>query len=513
MYKWVSISLFFGFAAVSLLFFNPGCEEVLEDCSPCGEILSGDVYISGDPRIDGTFESLQRIRLFVERSTARYQEDLEGLYSTFDLPSETSMEQVVVTIKTDLFEKDGVDAVIGIEPAQCWIDSTIAAAALRSCEERLDCNISKKCRNADTRVVCQGLFFGDCKEAACDGKCFEDDDADAGSLCGGECIGACAVEDEECPGLCVGVCSGQCSAYNATGDCQGTCAGNCSGTCESTKPLVCEGICNGSCGQPTNASVETADGGIESCNGDCLGHCDGETAGKAKCRGHISPTGCDVQCDDCAEMAKLLGWASMECDSATVRIGLEISEDIDEQTRQEIVAKTRVVERVLQRAANDYAYLALLVDGIDSTGMLNLEDLRAVPGEESGQMAYLMEEALDSGVTDEYESRKKQLKIIDGREYLPLPYLRSRVGWLELVATGGAYDLTANAVSCVRPALENATGLLDEMIPVVLQGEAELVVDRSCGSVGDAARAPCAYSILDGRALLLSLVGMVNESF
>ena len=46
--------------------------------------------------------------------------------------------------------------------------------------------------------------------------------------------------------------------------------------------------------------------------------------------------------------------------------------------RAEVVHKARIFERVLSQTANDYAKLALLVDGLDVTGELAPEDLAQV---------------------------------------------------------------------------------------------------------------------------------------
>ncbi|MCP4603586.1 MAG: hypothetical protein GY847_24225 [Proteobacteria bacterium] len=483
----VSIFTVAAVVAGGLLVLSPGCEEVLDICSPCGSFIDGDVTISGDPSLDGTLMAVQQIRRFAQTAASAFEYDISILAETFGVPKEAGTTELLDEIQKQLFENPGVKVVIAFEPSQCWTGKELAIAAELSCEKRLECRIKKT-----NPPSCSGLFVGKC-DARCLGRCFEktlDDDL----TCTTECIGACSELNRlQCPGVCSGSCSGLCSSYNSRGNCSGRCDGMCTGICESPLPFACNGLCHGLC------QVDLEEGHLcrDQCRGSCLDQND-KGVGEGICRGHLRPAGYDGDCGECREMAKGLAWSTMVCGPSSIRVGVNFTANFTGD-RGAFLGQARILERILSRVAEDHAKLSLLVDGVDDTGELDPEDLVEVKTTEDFGEKDLKD--IDYLGDEEHVA---ELGVVPLRKYLPLSNLKARVGELATTATEGDFKVAASTLSCVTTAFEESKELLAEMIPTT-ETDASVEADRSCSKSNDQTTAPCLYQLVDNQAALLEL--------
>jgi hypothetical protein len=447
----------------------------LDVCAPCGSVAAGDATISGDPRLDGTIEAIQRIRRTALRLTDEFSSDIELLGSAFDVQG-SGASDVVKEIKKQLFDDPDVNVAIAYEPARCWADAAHAVSAEFSCEERLGCAHTADQKRRDK---CVGLFVGDCGNNDCRGLCYVGMEGGEPE-CPAGCIGTCGeVFSLPCPGVCVGTCTLTCSAYNSEGECFGFCPGFCNGICDSPIPFQCSGLCLGLC----EAEVDEE----ESCAGLCYGTCadrKGNFMGEGLCRGHVWPQGYTEECSYCRETANALAWSSIACEPAKVSVSVNFSPEFS-QSRDGMIFKIRTLERVLARAADAHAKLALLVDGVDDAGELQLKDLVDPIDAETADLD-------DAGLED---------LALDAR---PLKSIKDRVAALMDTATKGDFQVAAGSLSCVRPAFEEAFSILDELIPE--GGDSPL--NRVCPEPSEDALAPCLYETIDGQAALLDLAAL-----
>jgi hypothetical protein len=456
------------------------CGETLEVCAPCGSVADGDVNISGDPRIDGTFDAVRGVRLVADEARAALEEDTRTLAAAFGAPvtsrdpiTPEEAAAVAAAVAKALLSGDGPAlATVEYEPAQCFANTQMAVKAQVACEDRSDCAVSDGC--ADKAASCTGLCEGVCL-AGCAGQCFSPAQ-DAGADCQGACIGACGgVSDAPCPGRCVGTCTGACSAYEAGGGCAGRCDGLCTGECESATPATCAGQCTGECRVP--AARCTSKSG--ECRGSCpVGGCLG------RCRGHVKPAGCDrpdrcTGVGECQDMARGLAWAYLECAPASIRVGLDVAQG---EERAPWLARAKILERVLGRTAGLHAALALLVDGADDGGGITAGDLNEnLSPDELGPLA-------DPAFL-------KSMQVAEARLYLPLENLKARAGLLAEQATSGDFKISAGSLPCVQPALSEALADLQALLPTVEGPSGALVADRTGGL----------YALVDAQAAILGL--------
>jgi hypothetical protein len=228
------------------LYFT-ACEETLEACQPCGSVLDGAINISGDPRVDGTFDTVKRMREFSQSAARTFQNETSLLRQTFGLPEDADVPDIVTAIEEQLFQVPGGTVTIYLEPAKCWVDALWARELEFSCEERSDCTISRTCTENSAPPYCTGFFSGGCTDNACQGECYQAV-SDDNVACIEQCIGLCVEMDAGmCPGRCMGDCSGTCSAYDPNASCSGYCGDTCTGMCELDAAFVCTGQCEGLC--------------------------------------------------------------------------------------------------------------------------------------------------------------------------------------------------------------------------------------------------------------------------
>ncbi len=491
---------------LSYAFYFSACEETLEACQPCVSVLDGATNIAGDPRIDGTFGAVKRVREFSQFADRMFQNETDLLIQIFDLPEDADVSKIVTTIEEQLLGAPGVTGYIFIEPATCWIDAAWAREQEFSCEERSECMIARACTETSGAPYCTGFFAGNCADNSCRGSCFQASPDDAVTCLEG-CIGTCmGMTAGLCPGKCMGDCSETCTAYDQSASCNGYCSDLCTGSCEFDSAFVCNGQCEGLCQVTPSEDL--------SCSGKCRGTClneedlpimtansdNGEIAGV--CRGHVRPKGCDPEpaCSECREMAMSLAWSNMMCTPAAVQVGLDVSGAAPSE-QASLLNRARVLESILQRVAGDYAKLALWVDGMDVRGNLDPEDLIMTLEQDPGSAVLI---SLDEPAYVE------SLGVAEGSKFHPLSYLKARVGILVETATSGrVFSIAAVPLQCVSTSLDDAKNIMDQLIPVE-DGDEALIPARTCPAPEQDEVAPCLYRIIDDQALLLGLSANVN---
>lgn len=499
--------------SVLLCLMCSGCEEVLQSCSPCGSVGSGDVNISGDPRLDGTIEAIQSIRRWVVQANGRFDEDLEQLEAAFDVSLNRPVAAqdigiLIDAIEAQLLTNPDLEVVMATESARCWANQDLAITSELECEKRLNCNVHRQILADELVASCNGYFQGDCL-VPCRGACFTPSGEDAGASCGTQCVGVCLTCEQLCPGTCLGRCMGKCTAYGADGLCAGYCDGECQGDCDWVDPFVCEGLCVGACGLEAAEDLSCVQGN------ECRGRCQ-DKSGKSigKCRGHVRPTGFDDECVECRETAKALAWATMFCEPASVRIGIAFSQDMTVD-RGIYLAKVNVLQRALTRMANDHARLALLVDGADDAGHLLPEHLaeESVPvdgddGQEYPEFAYLDDLSQLSYLRDgEYI---RGFNVVEEKKYLPLQQLKARAGMLAEEGTSGSFKVALGLLECVTPAFQDVHSMLEQLIPSKVGAGGAIEEDRACSGNDGQDGIPCLYRILDSQTALLGILSNVR---
>jgi hypothetical protein len=489
------------FALASML-CGAGCEERLEACAPCGVPSEGAVNVSGDPRLDGLIEAIVRASQWGQRAESTYDASVDALAHAVGYSHEegeggvlqasaADVDQIAALLRAALFEQAGVTTAIEVGTPRCAVDTELALARQISCEDASGCYIGSGCDAA--LGSCTGLCVGRCATESgadgtdlCGGSCWVDAGAAAGG-CLASCIGTCAGGTiGPCSGRCRGACDAPCSSYASDGTCDGACGGLCDGSCAAGTPIECDGQCTGSC----RVAVDPVAGCAGTCRGDCAsGVCDGA------CLGQLRPEGCDLpsRCAGvlaCQETSKDLAWAYMTCDPVAVRVHVEIDAAFAGDAPALLALAARL-ETALAAFLDDYGRLSLLVDGVDPAGEIGPSDL-AEPADTA---------ARPNAITD--HATLVAAGVPDDRASLPLFAMRARASWLSTAATGGEYEIAAGTMPCVRPAFEEASVLLDALIPIAARDTSgsdpsawpDPVIDRTRGL----------FRILDGATVLLSL--------
>lgn len=473
--------------AVSAL---PGCEEVLEVCQPCGILAEGDRTISGDPRIDGTFEALQEIRLRVEEMARDHEQRLEELMTVFSISEESGTTALKAEVARMFGPSSASPATTAVRWSRCFVDWESAVSAELSCERRL-CNS----RISATAALCRGFFIGGCPSTE-EGGCYRQSD----DACDGLCIGVCSgVVAETCTGTCRGTCEGgTCFAFDSQGACSGHCTGKCSGSCEFDAPFGCDGVCTGLC------SRVVADAGCDELD-EIRGGCSA-VAEPGSCRGHLFVAGCDEQCrdclneaQDCREMAKFIAWSRMTCDPTIVTVSLDMTQDPPEPEQRWLMA--HVLERIFAETATDHAWLSLAVDGLDLAD--ELEAAALTQENESSR--------LDDAASQYFDA--DNLPVDSLRAQLPLENLKARVVWLQekVPGTEAGYRVAAGPYDCVLQALKDAAGWVSAWVPVAPNSadsadDRPFVEDRACATVPSDSAVPCLYELLAKQSEMLGLL-------
>ncbi len=490
----------FGAGALLLALSQPGCEEVLEVCAPCGLVSEGMVDISGDPRVDAAFEAVQRLDHEALEATELFDGRMAELAARLGAAAPESGEfdaadvaQLVEEIRAELDEPAGIDLRMEIERGGCWVDSELALERQLICEEAAGCYVSPECAD-EIGGACTGLCAGDCG-ASCDGDCYRSVESGDASGCLLDCAGSCSgMVAGFCPGRCVGLCDGECSAHDSDGDCNGRCRGGCTGVCELGTPFSCAGTCTGLCRIPHQYGEP-----CPICRGDCT---DGSCAGS--CRGQLRPSGCDMptRCDgvyECQEASRWLAWAYLRCDPGRVRVAVELGAQYAGD-RARAVGTARLLERIVADTLSSHAWASLLVDGIDVTGELAspeaIEEDLAAGAQERPELVGL--EYLNDPVT------LCELGVDAERRQLPLSGLKAHLGYLASRVDAGDFTIPAGAMPCVQPAIEDAVELLGELVPTSGGGDcSDITGDGGASGGPEADRSAGLYRLVDAQGALL----------
>ncbi|MFO8072355.1 MAG: hypothetical protein R6V85_10825 [Polyangia bacterium] len=489
-----------GAGVLLLALSQPGCEEVLEVCAPCGLVSEGVVDISGDPRMDSAFEAVYRLGSEALEAAEAFDRGMAELAAQVGATAPEDGEfdaadvaQIVAAIRAELDEPDGIDLRVEIERGGCWVDSELALERQLICEEAAGCYVSPECAG-EIAGSCTGLCAGDCG-ASCDGDCYRSVESGDALGCLLDCVGSCAgMVAGLCPGRCVGLCEGTCSAHDSDGDCNGRCRGDCTGVCELGTPFSCPGTCAGLCRIPHQYGEP-----CPICRGDCT---DGSCGGS--CRGQFRPAGCDMptRCEgvyECQEASRWLAWAYLRCDPGRARVAVEMGAQYTGD-RARAVGTARLLERIATDTLSGHAWASLLVDGIDVTGELaspgGIEEDLAAGAQERPELAGL--EYLNDPVT------LCELGVDAERRQLPLSGLKAHLGHLAGGVDAGDFTIPAGAMPCVQPALEDAVELLGKLVPTSGGGDCSNITGGGGTSGGpEADRSAGLYRLLDAQSALL----------
>lgn len=305
-----------------------GCDEAdkLNEgiCGPCGSVLTGDVSISGDARLDGFFAAVGDLGKVTGKINGNFEANLAELEAIFGIAGEAGasgdlsgrVDALILAIQGEIQANASGGLQIAYAPPKCSASLDIAVEAQANCEAKAGCEADVD--PGSVSVTCEGECTGAC-EGGCDASATAKCEVSGGSVeCNGSCEGTCTVEltaAAECNGTCNGECQGNCSASTTDGNGQATCAGSCDGTCRGTCSMTgsaaanCTGKCSGSC------TVDAPSGGCEvgataKCEGKCSGQCSGG------CTGEATPPSASVNCEataDCQASAKAQGSANLEC--------------------------------------------------------------------------------------------------------------------------------------------------------------------------------------------------------
>jgi hypothetical protein len=333
------------------------CEEI---CGPCGSVLAGDDYITGDFRLDGVFRAVVELGRATAGIETSFRADLEALAAAFGVQGAAGMPTADLADEVRSAIDAAIDAsisgglAIDFIPPRCLAGANAARSAQAACESKAGCEVSEDCEtDVSLPFACAGTCSGACS-GTCEGRCYA---PISGEQCGGTCLGACDLEDAaSCTGICRGTCAGSCSLYDQTGTCWGICEGNCQGTCE----LVTGGSCSGSC-----TGLCSPAGFSGSCEGRCEGGCDGECSGE--CEGQLTPSSCNSEgaCEataDCQPLASLVGSARTTCSAPVVDIRYELDTDLDPSARAAFAAKMAVLRVRMVGVLRDLFRMRAVVD-------------------------------------------------------------------------------------------------------------------------------------------------------
>ena len=487
--------------SVILMLASPGCEEVLDTCASCGSISGGGASELGDPRLDDTIRATEKIVFRVHQISSSHEDAIKELAEAFDVPlGDRDLEGSILDSISQFLQSDSISTYVAEwRHPECFVGWKEAVSVQQNCEQTL-C----KLQQLNETALCNGYFEGRCGIGS-KGSCFTKSSSSSGR-CEGRCVGACdALTGQPCPGICIGTCNDQCSAYDPSGDCHGHCTGNCAGICGADAPVDCGSNCDGLC------EVEMGDGGCPDPD-TFWGQC-GEAVESGRCRGHLFPAGYNDQstsCDeeqivgDCRETAKFSAWSAMTCSPASLKLTLFFREGAVDIAA--LTFRARTLERVLSQIATDHAWLALLVDGEDSAGKLESEDL------DIDKESSLLDDSDDKYNqyfgSPEGKGKEKRYAVDLKRSYLPLENLKARFTWLREISVDSekGYRVFAGAFPCLEPLLDESIEMLQMMIPVKDADPSdgiEYEADRSCHNASSEDPVPCLYALLESQSSFL----------
>ncbi len=401
-----------------------GCDGGV--CGPCGDVLKGDVGISGNAKLDGFFAAVSQLNTATVTASADFEAGLKELEAAFGVEAsgnlDARVDAIVAAISAELEANASAGLTVNVTPAKCQANVDVAFEAQASCEAKAECEVEAK--PPTVSVECKGSCTGSCS-GSCEGTATCK--ASAGGIqCEGKCEGTCELSGEvACNGTCRGTCSGQCSAYDGEGNCAGSCDGNCQGSCELSAAAECQGSCTGSC---------TAEAPSAECEGEvkCEGECKGECSGG--CTGEATPPSASAECEasaDCKAQAKAQGSASLTCTPPSIEIGFAFTGDASAQAS--FLAKIGALKANAGVMIQSFTKYKALIDGeVNGEVAFNPSPVVAVTNELQG--------VIEAGVSGDLFA-----DIPAGRIDCVIPALSSSVELLGDIGSEAAATISAQA--------------------------------------------------------------------
>jgi modification target Cys-rich repeat protein len=355
----------------------PGVGNPAELCGPCGDIVQGDVGISGDARIDGVFKALGNMRNATLTIQADFDGEIRALAEVWgvEITGEVNadvVEDLVGEIEAEITANVQGELVVDYQPPRCEASVNVAVDVQAKCEVKAGCMVDVN--PGEVSVACEGTCTGGCT-GECSGE-FSCEVTAPSIQCEGQCEGSCELAvAATCEGTCRGECDGTCSAQDSMGACAGSCDGTCEGTCELSAAASCSGTCTGKC------LTTPPSGGCEaeaSCRGSCSAQCEGS------CEGNFTPPSASAECEasaDCQASARAEAQASLECTPPQLTVDFALQANLDAEARAAFTAKMRELRvrgaAIIQGAAKYEALITGEVEGRVVFETSPLEDVQA----------------------------------------------------------------------------------------------------------------------------------------
>jgi len=386
-------------------------------CGPCGAVVTGDVGISGNAKLDGFFSAVSDLNKASVSINADFEANIDELLAVFEVEAtgdiSAKVDDLVAAIEGEVTANASGGLKVVYAGPKCSANVSVAVEAQASCEAKAECDVMVD--PGEVSVACEGKCEGSCS-AGCSGgfKC----DFSAGAACMGNCEGSCTVTGgATCEGTCRGTCTGTCSATNADGTCAGECDGTCEGTCELAVAAECMGTCTGKCEVMAEADC---DGEPVQCSGECTGECSGS------CTGTATPPSASANCEasvECSGQAKAQASANVECTPPRLELAFEFAAGVDATAQAQFSAKMLTLQArgvaILQGFAK---YEALITGEVNGEVAFDPSPLLVVQGE--------LEAVIDLGIEGDLFA-----DIPVGRIACVIPAM---AGSLELLAGIGA---------------------------------------------------------------------------
>lgn len=363
-----------------------------ELCGPCGEVVTGDVGISGNAKVDGFFSAVASLNNAYVTINGDFESRIDELIAVWEVEvaANASLSAKIEALKAEIDAQVTASVSGGLTinyvPARCEANVNVAVSAQAQCEAKAGCDVEVD--PGEVSVSCEGTCEGSC-DATCTGgfQC----DLSAGGSCEGECSGSCEMEvAAECNGTCRGTCTGECQVRDAMGACAGKCEGTCQGTCELAASASCEGTCTGSCKVEAEADCEVEN---PKCSGSCSGSCTGS------CKGKATPPSASVDCEataECEAQASAQASANIACTPPSLDIGFTFNATVaaDAQAKAAFTAKMNALKVAGVGIVQGFGRMTALIDGeIDGQVVFDPPPLAQIEGQ--------IEILIDAGVSGE----------------------------------------------------------------------------------------------------------------
>lgn len=420
----IGLGLLAGVAATAV----QGCgEDGL--CGPCGSILTGQVSVSGDAKLDGFFSAVADLGKATGTIKADFDANVRALAEIYGMvDANATIDAAFIAdlrgrIRADFMANISGGIKLVYKPPQCSVDINVAVQAQASCEASADCDVEVD--PGEASVSCEGRCEGSC-DAMCMGE-ITCTTPEAGLSCDAGCEGSCELMGgATCEGTCKGMCNGNCSLTDAEGNCQGECDGECMGACELTAKAMCNGTCHGKC-YATVMPPECM--GEVGCSGTCMGQCSGS------CEGTARPPSASADCDasaECEAQASAQAEANVKCTPPTLDWQFSFNAGVDADAQAAFVA--RVGELRARGAA--------IIQGFVRAKAL-------IDGEVDGMVVF---------------------------DPPPIANLVAKFNALVDAGVKGEFDIAPGRITCVIPAIQDSIMVLGDVTgefggSIVLQGQ------------------------------------------